>query len=229
PGLKAVTEADVVLTLGCKFSYALGHGQEPFWKDTQKMIQVDIDPTIIGRAKPITLGIVADCKVFLKQILEEVKKTSKVDKREWMETLAEMRKSTIETAAKKATKDKTPILPQRLVKDILESIDDDAILILDGGDITAYSIEQIDFYNTRKPLSTLQAINMGHLGTSVGYGIGAKLAKPDKQVVSISGDGSFMINIQDLETAARLGLKNLIFCIANNNAWGMINELCVYA
>lgn len=224
PGLKAGPESDVILTLGCKFSYTMGHGQEPFWKDSQKMIQVDIDPAIIGRAKPITLGIVADCKVFLKQLLEEVKKTPKIDKREWMETLAEMRQNSIGNVAKKATKDKIPILPQRVVKDVLEFIDDDGILIIDGGDIAAYTFEQIDFYNTRKPLSTLQAAGMGHLGTSLGYCIGAKLAKPDTQVISISGDGSFLINVQDLETAVRLGLKNLIFCVANNNAWGMIKS-----
>jgi acetolactate synthase-1/2/3 large subunit len=65
---------------------------------------------------------------------------------------------------------------------------------------------------------------MGQLGTAVPYGIGAKLAKPDKQVVAIAGDGAFMINIQDLETAVRLKLKNLIYVIANNNAWGMIKS-----
>ncbi|MFX0187865.1 MAG: thiamine pyrophosphate-binding protein [Candidatus Hodarchaeota archaeon] len=224
PGLKAAAEADLILTLGSKFSYVLGHGEEPFWKNSQIHIQVDIDPTIIGRAKPITLGIVSDCKLFLKQILEEVKKTQKVEKRDWLESLTELRKTTINTTNKKASKDKIPILPNRLVKDILEYIDDDAILIIDGGDIAAYTVEQIDFYKPRAPLSTLQAICMGHLGTSVGYGIGAKLAKPDKQVISISGDGSFMINIQDLETAVRLGLKNLTFVIANNNAWGMIKS-----
>ncbi|GAG92040.1 unnamed protein product, partial [marine sediment metagenome] len=68
-GLKAAPEADVILALGCKFSYIMGHGGEPFWKNSQKMIQVDIDPGIIGRAKPITLGVVCDCKQFLKQIL----------------------------------------------------------------------------------------------------------------------------------------------------------------
>jgi acetolactate synthase-1/2/3 large subunit len=224
PGLKAAAESDVILALGCKFSYAMGHGQEPFWKNTQKMIQVDIDPTIIGRAKPVTLGIVADCKIFLKQMLVEVKSTKKVEKREWLESLVGLRQGTIASAMKKASKDKIPILPQRLVKDVLESIDEDAILIGDGGDISCFVVEQVDFYKIRKPLSYCQAIGMGHLGTSVGYGIGAKLAKPEKQVISISGDGSFLINIQDLETAVRLGLKNLIFIVANNNAWGMIKS-----
>ncbi len=224
PGLKAGPEADVVLALGCKFTYIMAHGEEPFWSNSQKMIQVDIDPSIIGRAKPITLGIVSDCRQFLTQILDEAKKGQKVEQSEWLNELAKTRQEYIDTIMKKATKDKIPILPQRLVKDVLEFMDEDAIFINDGGDIACYSIEQIDFYKPRPPLSFLQAIGMGHLGTSVGYGIGAKLAKPDKQVISISGDGSFLMNIQDLETAVRLGLKNLIFVIANNSAWGMLKS-----
>ena len=224
PGLKAGPEADVVLALGCKFSYIMAHGQEPFWRNSQKMIQVDIDPGIIGRAKPIKLGVVSDCKQFLSQILEEAKKTQKVEQRDWLDVLAKSRQDYISSIMKKAVKDKIPINPQRLVKDVLEFMDEDAIFISDGGDITCYCIEQIDFYKPRPPLSYLQAVGMGHLGTSVGYGIGAKLAKPDKQVISISGDGSFMMNIQDLETAVRLGLSNLIFVIANNSAWGMLKS-----
>ena len=224
PGLKAGPEADVVLALGCKFSHIMAHGDEPFWKDSQKMIQVDIDPGIIGRAKPISLGVVSDCKQFLRQILEEAKKTQKVENRPWLDELVDLRKTQMAGVMKKATKDKIPILPQRLVKDVLEFMDEDAIFISDGGDIACYTVEQIDFYKPRPPLSYLQAVGMGHLGTSVGYGIGAKLAKPDKQVISISGDGSFMMNIQDLETAVRLGLSNLIFVIGNNSGWGMLKS-----
>jgi len=221
-GSKASKEADVLLALGCKFSFVMALGKEPFWSDSQQMIQVDIDPTIIGRAKPITLGIVSDCKLFLKQMLEEMKKTEKVEKREWLETLVQSAQKGIDTLKKKALVDKIPIRPDRMVKDVLEFIDKDAILIIDGGNIAGSTIAQVNFYKERPPLSTLMAIGMGHLGTSVPYGIGVKLAKPDKQVVSISGDGSFMINFLDLETAVRLGLKNLIYVVANNSAWGMI-------
>lgn len=216
--------ADLVLALGCKFSFIMAHGEEPFWRDSQKMIQVDIDPSIIGRAKPITLGIVGDCKMFLAQILDEAKKTHKIEKREWMEDLVERNKIYTSKYIKKASRDKTPITPERLIKETLEFIDDDAILVIDGGDIEVYTIEQINFYKQRPPISTLSSIGMGHLGTAVPYVIGAKLAKPNKQVVAIAGDGSFMMNIQDLETAVRLGLKNVIIVVANNNAWGMIRS-----
>lgn len=216
--------ADLVLALGCKFSFIMGHGEEPFWKNSQKMIQVDIDPSIIGRAKPLTLGVVGDCKMFLTQILEEAKKINRIEKRDWLDDLSGNNQNYIKKYITKASKDKIPITPERLVKDVLEFIDDDAILVIDGGDIEVYTIEQINFYKPRPPLSTLASICMGHLGTAIPYVIGSKLAKPNKQVVAIAGDGSFMMNIQDLETAVRLGLKNAIIVIANNNAWGMIRS-----
>lgn len=227
-GSKAARQSDVILALGCKFSFIMALGHEPIWSNSQKMIQVDIDPTIIGRAKPITLGIVSDCKLFLKQMLEHIKKTQRVEKREWLETLAEIVQKNTNSLKKKASRDKIPILSDRMVKEVLEFMDKDAVLVLDGGNIVGSTIAQVNFYKERPPLSTLIAIGMGHLGTSVPYGIGAKLAKPDKQVVSISGDGSFMINFQDLETAVRLGLNNLIYVVGNNSAWGMIKTAQQY-
>jgi len=223
-GKEVSYKADTVLALGCKFSYVMGHGEEPFFKNSQKLIQVDIDPSIIGRNKPLTLGIVGDCRLFLKQILEEVKKTEKINQREWLNTLAEQHQIYIDKYLKKASKDKIPISPPRMIKDVFEFMDEDAILIIDGGDIAGFAMDQLNFHKPRKPLSTLWSACMGHLGTSIPYAIGAKLAKPDKQVVTISGDGSFMMNIQDLETAVRLGLKNVIFVIGNNSAWGMLKS-----
>ncbi|MFX1267042.1 MAG: thiamine pyrophosphate-binding protein [Promethearchaeota archaeon] len=217
-------QADIILALGTKFSFTLGHGDEPFFKDSQKMIQVDIDPSIIGRAKPITLGIEGDCKIYLEQVLEEVKKIGKVEKRDWTEQVFEMKQKYIDDFMKKALKEKIPIIPQRMVKEVLEFMDEDAILVVDGGDIACFTVEQINLHKPRPPLSTLISIGMGHLGTSIPYAIGAKLAKPNKQVIAIVGDGSFLFNIQDLETAVRLGLKNMTFIIANNRAWGMIKS-----
>ncbi len=222
--MQAASGADVILSLGCRFSYSMGHGQAPIWKDSQKMIHVDIDPAMIGRNKQIILGIVGDCKMFLKQILAEVKKTNNIEKREWLDTLIGLRQQHIAAILKKASKDTVPIAPQRMIKEVFEFMDEDAILIADGGDIVFFTAPQFDIHKPRPPLSTLVPVGMGHLGVSVPFAIGAKLAKPDKQVITISGDGAFMINIQDLETAVRLGLKNLIFVIGNNSSWGTIKS-----
>ncbi|MEJ2249187.1 MAG: thiamine pyrophosphate-binding protein [Candidatus Lokiarchaeota archaeon] len=222
--LQITGDSDVILALGTKFTYSLGHGQPPFFKNDQTLIQVDIDPNIIGRSKPVTLGIVGDTRQFLKQTLEKVKQMDKVQNREWLNECKNIRENYIKKMNKKASKDKIPILPERLVGDVFKFMEEDAIFIGDGGDISCYVVEQLNMHKERKPLSYLQPVGMGMLGVAVPYCIGAKLGKPDKQVIAIAGDGSFMINIQDLETAVRLKLNNLIIVIANNNAWGMIKS-----
>jgi acetolactate synthase-1/2/3 large subunit len=223
--LQVASGADVILALGCKFSYVMGYGMEPFWKNSQKLIQVDIDPTIIGKNKPITLGIEGDCRIFLKQMLEEVKKIKKVEQRDWMDRIAKKVQKNATQINIKASDENVPIAPGRMIKDVYEFMDEDAILIIDGGEIEAFALEQINIYKQRYPLSTLISAGMGHLGVTIPYGIGAKLAKPDKQVIAIAGDGAFMFNVQDLETAVRLGLKNLIYIVANNNSWGSMKSI----
>ncbi len=226
PAAQSAGQADHVLALGCKFSFTLGNGRKPLWKqDGQTFIHVDIDPTIIGHNFPVEVPIVGDCKLVLQQLIEEVKKLTKKrdNPTEWLKYLVNIRKNKIEAINKRAMKDKSPMIPERLLKEILEFIDEDAIIAVDGGDIALFTTLQIDFYKPRPPRSMVWSIMMGHLGTCVPYAIGAKLAKPDKQVVAICGDGSFLFNSQELDTAVRYDLP-IIICIANNSAWGMLKS-----
>ncbi len=227
--LQAARRADVVLALGCRFTFVMGHGMEPFWKNSQKLIQVDIDPSMIGRNKPITLGIVGDCKKFLEKIVKNAKNFERVEKRSWLDKLIKAKKNSIANIKNKASKASEPISSRFLVSQVFEFMDEDAILIADGGEIEAFTLEQINLHKPRPPLSTLISACMGHLGVTIPYGLGAKLAKPDKQVLAIAGDGAFMFNVQDLETAVRLGLKNLIYVVANNNAWGSMKTFQKFA
>lgn len=218
----ALQETDLVLAFGCKFSYTLAYGSPPLWKNNTKIIQVDIDPTIIGRNRKVDLAIVGDCKLVLQQILEELKK--RTDKREmgdWLKKLIKIRKNNIEIVNKRALKPNDPMRPETFLKNVLENLDKDAIIVLDGGDIVLFALLQLDFYKPRPPRTTLNSIGMGHLGTGIPYAIGAKLAYPEKQVAIICGDGSFLFNVQELETAVRNNIPFLCF-IANNSAWGMI-------
>ena len=224
-GMTASRGADVILSLGCRFTYTLGYGIEPFWNDSQAMIQVDVDPGMIGRNKPISLGVVGDCKCFLQQMLEEVKTAPRLDRREWLEGLLTVREQSLSLIEKEASQTNVPMSAKRMIREIYRFMDEDAYLILDGGEIEAYSLEQIDLHQPRHPLATMISVGMGHLGTAIPYGIGAKHASPDRQVISISGDGAFMFNIQDLETAARLKLGKLIYIVGNNSAWGSMKSI----
>ncbi|MHA1144130.1 MAG: thiamine pyrophosphate-binding protein [Candidatus Helarchaeota archaeon] len=224
PAAQNAGQSDLVLAFGCKFSHTLALGREPMWKiDKQKLVHVDIDPTMIGHNRPVDVAIVGDCKLVLKQLLEEIKRLqpAPVEKRPWLSELRRVRANSIESVNKRAMKEARPMLPERMLKEVLEFINEDAIIVIDGGDIVLYTLLQIDFYKPRPPRSTLNSVSMGHLGTIIPYAVGACLARPDKQVVGITGDGSFLFNIQELETAVRYDLPFIII-VANNSAWGMI-------
>ena len=228
PGvMKATRECDVILALGCKFSYAMGFGEPPVWNPNAKLIHVDINPMIIGRNRPIAVGIVGDAGLVLQQIANELSLQGGMSgiTPDWLSSLR-TQLDLAKTAVKvKATSDKVPIWPQRLVHDILEELAPDDVLVLDGGDIAVFAMEQIDHFGPRRPRRTLGSSCMGHLGTGIPYCIGARLALQnlDSKVVGIVGDGSFWFNIQDLETAVRLKTP-FVIAIANDSAWGMIKS-----
>jgi acetolactate synthase-1/2/3 large subunit len=225
--MKALTETDLVLAFGARFGLSLMFGKAPLWRADLPVIQVDIDPSEIGKNRPVELGILGDCKLVLEQMLELIKKQKPQVKQEsdWLKSLKESRDKYMAGMQKARNSDAIPIKPQRLVKEVDEFLDENAIVIIDGGDISFFTLEQIQMYHPRK---TLQSIGMGHLGVSIPYAIGAKLAAPDRQVCTISGDGAIMINIQELETAKRCGLP-FTCVIANNSAWGMIKAGQKYA
>jgi len=221
---KAASEADVVLALGCKWDYTTFYGSAPLWNQNQKIIQIDIDPKEIGKNRPIEIGIVGDVKAVINQLLIQMETGLPKDKvtewSEWNNYLQSVRTFDNEIIEKLLKSKKIPMKPERLIVEILESIPPDTQLVVDGGDIAIFTYGLISNFQ-RSPRSTFTSIGMGHLGVGICYAIAVKLAKPDKPVVCLSGDGSFLFNVQELETAIRLNLP-IIIIIANNCAWGML-------
>jgi len=220
----AASEADVVLSLGCKWDYTTLYGADPLWNQNQKIIQVDIDSNEIGKNRPIALGIVADVKAVLKQLLTLMEETLPKEKvtewSEWNDHLQDIRKMDMAIIDKLLSSNKMPMKPERFIIEVLKTISPETQLVIDGGDIAVFTYGLISNY-LRYPRSTFTSIGMGHLGVGVCFAIAAKLAKPNLPVVCISGDGSFLFNVQELETAIRLKLP-IIMIIANNCAWGML-------
>ncbi|MHA1150278.1 MAG: thiamine pyrophosphate-binding protein [Promethearchaeota archaeon] len=222
----AASEADVVLSIGCKWDYTVLYGAPPVWNQNQKIIQVDIDDNEIGKNRPATIGIIGDAKAVINQLLKEMEEKLPKDKitewSEWNDHLQALKKMD-ETVKNKILKSKKlPMKPERMVIEILDHISDDSIIVVDGGDIAVFTYGLLSYKN-RNPRSTINSVSMGHLGVGIPYAIGAKMAYPDRQVVLINGDGSFMFNIQELETAVRLNVP-IIVLIANNCAWGMLKS-----
>lgn len=224
---KAIMETDFVIVFGTRFGVELAYGGDLIWKADLPVVQVDIDPTEIGKNRHVSVGILGDCKSVLQQMLTLVKKQKPKPAQEtdWLKSLKEAREKYWAGMQKFMTSDNIPIRQERLVNEINQFLDEDAIVIVDGGDIAYYALEQIQMNQPRK---LLQAIGMGHLGVSLPFCISAKLAAPNRQVCSISGDGAFIINIQELETAKRVNLP-FICVIANNSSWGQIKSRQKYA
>ncbi|UCD01069.1 MAG: thiamine pyrophosphate-binding protein [Promethearchaeota archaeon] len=222
----AASEADVVLSLGCTWNYTLLYGTAPFWNQNQKIIQVDIDSKEIGKNRPVEVSIIGDVKAVIQQLLKEMEEILPKEKitewSEWNDYLQELRKNEEKQIQKILKYEKLPMKPHRLIFEVFDFIPSDTQLVIDGGDIFLFSMDLINHKN-RPPRSFFRSISMGHLGTGIPYANGAKMAKPDKLVVCITGDGSFMFTVQELETAVRLNLP-IIVIIANNCAWGMIKS-----
>jgi acetolactate synthase-1/2/3 large subunit len=221
--MQAAREADVVLAFGTKFSYTIAYGKPPVWNPDAKLIQIDIDPQMIGKNRPVELGILGDCKVVAEQLYHALKavRNDPFPTAEWLAQLKKNRQESIDIDKSKMTSDKQPIHPLRLISDLTDFMDYEDILCVDGGDIAVMTIGSVDYRKPRAPRTVLYPISFGHLGTGVPYAIGAKCAKPQARVFMITGDGSFLFNIQELDTAVRYNIP-FVGIVADNCSWGMI-------
>ncbi|MHA1252180.1 MAG: thiamine pyrophosphate-binding protein [Candidatus Helarchaeota archaeon] len=222
-GTQAASACDLIIAFGTRFSLITMFGQSPPWNLEAKLIHIDIDPAMIGKNRAVDVGIVSDCKLAAMKLINELKNKGiqKQDSSDWLNNLISIKNKFKEKIIKRCEPNIIPIHPSRLVKDVLEFMPEDSILVLDGGNILGFVQEQICVMIDRPPRSVLQSVGMGHLGSGLPYAIAAKLTYPNRPVFNISGDGSFGFNIQELETAVRYNLP-IINIVGNDGAWGMI-------
>ena len=212
----AFREADVILVVGTRLNYVVGYAQAPRFAADAKLIQVDIDPAEIGRNRPADIGIVGDARMVLRQLVEAA--GGRVDAKRYTEWLAHLaavdrgKRAAQETAMRS---DAIPIHPLRLCKEVRDFLDRDAILVVDGQEILNYGRQAIPTHTARHRLNSGP---FGTMGVGLPYGLGAKAAKPDTQVLVLHGDGSFGLNAMELDTAVRHHLP-VITVISLNGGW----------
>jgi len=222
--LGAQALADVVLLVGGRMGDLDFWGQPPFWGEPgqQKLIQIDIDPQGIGLNRPADLALVGDAKATLEALVAAVKRrTRPVPDRPEMAEYRATQEAWLAQWQEGANSSKRPIHPLRLMRDVRRFFPREAICAVDGGNTNVWAHYLNRVY---APRSFLWAADSGHLGSGLPYAIGAKLARPDLPVYAICGDGAFGLNMQELETAARLKLP-LVVVIADDHQWGMIKSV----
>jgi thiamine pyrophosphate-dependent acetolactate synthase large subunit-like protein len=212
----AFREADVVLVVGTRINHMVNFGKTPRFAADATFIQLDIDAEEIGQNRSIEVGLVGDAKLVLQQLTDEARPRFKGGERSaWAAHLdgVNTKKGAEHEAA--CSTDQKPIHPLRLAKEVRDILDPDTILVVDGHELLNFSRQTIPSY---LPRHRLNSGPFGTMGVGVPFGIGAKAAAPDKQVVVVHGDGSFGMNGMELDTAVRLDLP-IVVIIGNNAGW----------
>ena len=219
---KAFREADVVLVIGTRLNFIVGFGLPPRWAADVKVIQVDVHREEIGRNRTIDVGIVGDARTVLRQMIEAARQVFPTPlSLPWTEELRQASQANEQKAEALLNTDTVPIHPMRLCKEVRDFMDRDAIIVVDGHEILNYARQSIPTY---APGHRINAGANGCMGVAVPYGLGAKMAKPDKQVIVLSGDGSFGMNGMEMDTAVRHHIPILVV-ISNNGGWAAVGGM----
>jgi acetolactate synthase-1/2/3 large subunit len=180
------------------------------------MIQVNIDAQEIGLTRHCDVGVVGDAKVVLQQLVDEARGKLRPDGfGDWVRHLAAVDREKGARMLEKMASDARPIHPLRLCKEIGEFLDRDAVLVVDGQEILNYGRQSL---RTFVPGHRLNSGPFGTMGVGLPFGIGAKVARPDKQVLVLHGDGSFGLNAMELDTAVRHKI-NVVTVVSLNGGW----------
>ncbi|MEK4044357.1 biosynthetic-type acetolactate synthase large subunit [Paenibacillus sp. FSL H8-0048] len=209
---RALQSADVVLCLGVRFSDRVTGKRKAFSPGSYK-IQVDLDPSELNKNIPVDLAVTGSCGELLKGIEEQV---HPVEDPAWEEQIALWRKR----KAKVSREPNPKLSPQEVIRCLQKATAGDAIIATDVGQHQIWTATHYEFTEARSFLTS------GGLGT-MGYGlpaaIGAAVAFPERDVVCITGDGSFQMNMQEIMTAVDHGL-NVKVAIFKNGYLGMVRQ-----
>jgi acetolactate synthase-1/2/3 large subunit len=212
----AFTEADVLLAVGTRFDWMIQFGRPPRFGADLKVIHVDVNPAELGHNREVDVPIAGDARAVLQQLTDAAR--GKLDPKRYGNWIGKLRVVDAEKGAesdKAMSSDALPIHPLRLCKEVRDFLRRDAILVVDGQEILNFGRQAIPTYT---PGHRLNSGAFGTMGVGLPYGVGAKVAKPDAQVLVLHGDGSFGINAMDIDTAVRHKIP-VVCVISNNGGW----------
>ena len=206
---QALKDADVALVMGVPMDFRLGFGGS-FGEDTEIVV---IDTAEPERRHP--RPVAAECYGAIASTLADLRAAAEAGapaRESWISVLRAAESERREAERVELEDDRSPLHPMRLYAELATVLDRDAIVIGDGGDFVSYAGRVVDSY---QPGCWLDPGPFGCLGTGPGYALAAKLARPDRQVVLLLGDGAFGFSGMEFDTLARHGV-NVVGVMGNN-------------
>jgi acetolactate synthase-1/2/3 large subunit len=221
----AVGDADTVVIVGAKLSPQDTVRERPsvFDPRRQRIIQIDIDDRNAGWTFPVELGLIGDAGSILNQLLEasqDAASSSAGNRQEWADGLPQ-RKTDLQFYRDPAMDiDTSPVTPQRLVSILQETLPQDTIFSLDAGNNRTWMAH---LYQARQANTFFCPGGTAGMGWGLPAAVALKIVYPDRPVVSVTGDGGFMMTVSALSTAVQYQLP-MICVVFNDNALGMVRQ-----
>lgn len=216
-------DVDVLLVVGSSLGELATHCWSDALRPRDALIQIDIDPTEIGKNYPVNVGIVGGAKTVLNEMLfhidRELRWTEGVDFTKREADVRRLKKSTPRYVRETGfDDDSSPIKPQRLMRELQENLPAKSIMFVDIGNVMAWAIH---FFQANEPGMFQINLGLGSMGHAVSAAIGGKLAAPDRPVIALCGDGAFAMNGMEVHTAVENQVP-VVWVVMNNGGHGMV-------
>jgi acetolactate synthase I/II/III large subunit len=209
----ALREADVALVIGVPMDFRLGFGKA-FGEDCE-LIAIDVAEPEREHPRRVAAELYGDLPAALRGLADAIAGGAPTE--EWRRHLRGVEDAKRAAEREQLEDERAPLHPLRVYKELGEVLDRDAIVICDGGDFASYAGRAIESY---EPGCWLDPGPFGCLGCGPGYALAAKLARPDRQVVLLLGDGAFGFSGMEWDTLARHGI-GVVGVVGNNGIWGL--------
>ncbi len=219
--MRTIAKADVVLALGCRLGPfgTLPQYDMAYWPDQAKIIQVDVDVTVLGLSKRVDVASCGDVKAFSGELLKQVKAAAadRLTDEARLQEIAEANQIWAQELAGWSESSNALMHPRRFLAELASAIPPGSIIATDIGNNSSMCNAYFKFTSVRQHIS---ALSWGNCGFAYGAAMGAKLGAPDTPVFAFQGDGAYGISgIQEVMTAVRENIP-VIAIVANNLEWG---------
>ena len=209
----AIDRSDLLIAVGMRFDDRVTGRLSTFAPHAQ-VIHIDVDPAEVGKSVHVTVPIVGDAKRVLHALVNEITPTTRL---EWLQEIDELRQEHPSDRLRESDK----LLPQYVLKEISDVTNGNAIVVTGVGQHQMWAAQA---YTFREPNSFITSGGLGTMGFEVPAAMGAQVARPDKTVWSIAGDGGFQMTMSELATIVEHQLP-VKFALINNGYLGLVRQL----
>ena len=205
-----VTQCDLLVVIGARFSDRVTGNAKKFARDA-KILHIDIDAAEINKNVHADASVIGDAKEILIRLND---KLDQMEHSEWIKTVTDLMEKY------PLAYDKSRLSGPQIIEKVYELTEGDAIITTEVGQHQMWAAQ---FYKYKEPRQLLTSGGLGTMGYGLGASLGAKIARRDKVVVNIAGDGCFRMNMNEIATAARYNIP-IIQVVINNHVLGMVRQ-----